>query len=131
MGQILNRMFRIAKSYRNDHNLTNETSLSNDEELKRIIEELNEKKQHHQNEAKRNKNKVHQAKKIDIEEAYGILKIDKNSSIDEIKSCYKKRIKEYHPDRLEKFGEELKELARIKTREINLAYSMIKNEKGF
>ncbi|MFC2131461.1 DnaJ family molecular chaperone [Bacteroidota bacterium] len=131
MGQILNRMFRIAKSYSNDRNLTNEASLSKDEELKRIIEELNKKKQHHHSEDKRNKNKVLQAKKIDIEEAYGILKIEKNAGIDEIKSGYKKRIKEYHPDRLENFGDEIKELARIKTREINMAYSMIKNEKGF
>ena len=130
MGQIFNRMFRIAKSYRNDRNLTNEALLSDDEELKRIIEELNEKQNRH-TQTDKNKNKVIQNRKIDIEEAYGILKIDKNAGIDEIKSGYKKRIKEYHPDRLENFGDEIKELASNKTREINLAYSMIKNEKGF
>ena len=40
----------------------------------------------------------------------------------DIKKAYKKKIGEYHPDRVDNMGAEIKELALKKTKEINIAY---------
>ena len=40
----------------------------------------------------------------------------------DIKKSYKKKIGEYHPDRVDNMGAEIKELALKKTKEINIAY---------
>lgn len=53
---------------------------------------------------------------------YDTLKVSKNASQDEIKKAYKKMIKEYHPDKVEHLGEDLKELANNKIRDIQRAY---------
>jgi molecular chaperone DnaJ len=50
---------------------------------------------------------------------YDILKIDKNSSADEIKSAFKKQAMEYHPDRNK--GSD----AETKFKEINQAYGVL------
>ena len=127
MGQILNRVFRVAKSYMNDSETnSSHVDIDKDDELKRIIDELNnsEKKQE---ERKKEYNSV----KMNLHEAFAVLNINQNAQVEEIKSAYKNKIKEYHPDRLENFGDELKELARKKTQDINEAYSIIRNSRGF
>ena len=64
-------------------------------------------------------------------DAYKILEINENSNIEEIKAAYKKKIKEYHPDRLSGLGAELQQIAHQKTQEINSAYNFLKKIKGF
>jgi DnaJ-domain-containing protein 1 len=136
MGQIFNRAFRVAKSYINDEPAGfNYNTLSDDDELKRIIDELNNVSK------KTNSNSSNQQKKESntntnqtvnsLENAFKVLEISPNASNNEIKSAYKKKIKEYHPDRLETFGEELKKLAQVKTQEINKAYNLIREKRGF
>lgn len=122
LGQILNRVSRIAKSYLNDeggsvqyHNLN-----SDEDELKRKIDELNKKK----TESKSSKAEP-SGKGMAIEEAYRILEVPRTAAIEEIKSAYKKKIMEYHPDRVANLGTDLKNLAKQKTIEINLAYELI------
>ena len=63
--------------------------------------------------------------------AYSILDIKDNASITEIKSAYKVKLKEYHPDRVAHLGEELRNLAAIKTLEINSAYEFLRQLKEF
>ncbi len=57
---------------------------------------------------------------------YKVLELEKTASQQEIKSAYKKKVSEYHPDKVENLGPELKTLAMEKTIEINKAYEMLK-----
>lgn len=53
---------------------------------------------------------------------YNTLNISQNANQDEIKKAYKKMIREYHPDKVEHLGDDLKELANNKIRDIQRAY---------
>jgi len=55
-------------------------------------------------------------------EWYQILKIEKTSTIEEIKKAYRNKMKEYHPDRVSGLGKEFSKLAEEKSKEINMAY---------
>jgi len=48
----------------------------------------------------------------------------------DIKKAYKKKMKEYHPDRVSTMADELKELALNRTKEINNAYEYFKKKYG-
>jgi DnaJ-domain-containing protein 1 len=133
MGQIFDRAFRVAKSYMNDDsgNFQYE-NLSNDDELKKIIDGLNKDNNKQKEQTKnQNQNTANDSEINSLDKAYQLLQVNANSTVDEIKSAYKQRIKEYHPDRLETFGEELKKLAQTKTQEINKAYNLIRQARGF
>lgn len=140
MGQILNRLIRIAKTNLAPEKDSYQTIVNNeDDELKRIIDELNKPKQEHKSN-QRNTNyqqknnsesSAKQNKQMDWDTACQVLNITKDSSIDEIKAAYKNKIKEYHPDKVSSLGVELKQLAAQKTLEINSAYEFIKKLKNF
>lgn len=127
MGQIFNRIKNIASSYLQDVDLSVLDPLDNeDDDLKRMIDEL-------RNEPKQKDNKEEYVKpdeNVSIENAYDILSVSKNSSNEELKIAYKKRVQEYHPDRVSKLGKEIQDLAEMKTKQINAAYSLIKQERG-
>jgi len=53
---------------------------------------------------------------------YRVLAIPPSASADEIRSAYKARMREYHPDKVEHLGVELRELARRKVLDIQRAY---------
>ena len=52
-----------------------------------------------------------------------ILEVPPSSSLTEVKLAYRKKIQQYHPDRLEGMAPELRKLALEKSQEINAAYS--------
>jgi len=54
---------------------------------------------------------------------YEILEVHPTSSLEEIKTAYRRKIQQYHPDRLEGMAPELRKLALEKSQEINAAYS--------
>jgi DnaJ-domain-containing protein 1 len=127
MGQLLNRLRNFAKAHlrQSEPSSYHFDGVDEDAELKQIIDELtsgNQQKQAHNNTQK---------SPMDYEQACNILKIHSNSSVEEIKNAYKQRIKEYHPDRVENLGEELRQLAKQKSQQINEAYQFIKKVKGF
>lgn len=62
-----------------------------------------------------------------IENYKKILKIDSLDSAENLKIAYKVQMQSYHPDKVASLGDELKELAEKKTKEINEAYSYLKN----
>lgn len=62
---------------------------------------------------------------------YSILNINRNSSVDEIKKAYKEEIRKYHPDKVEHLGDEFKEIAEKKTKDINKAYNYFRKKFGF
>ncbi len=144
MGQIFSRIKRIAKSHTNDFERSDASSADNqDEELRRIIDELNDSKtddskpddnEPNDNESNDNESNDNKAKdnaeessfgSMTYEKANAILGVNHNSTAKEIKSAYLNKIKEYHPDKVASLGDELKQLADKKTLEINLAYQFL------
>lgn len=63
--------------------------------------------------------------------AYKILEIDKNASVDEIKRAYRKMAKKYHPDRVMHLGKEHQVGAEEKFRQVQEAYEYLQKERGF
>lgn len=137
MGQIIDRIFNIAKSYANDSDLSAANRIINSDEdnLKNIIDELNKKEEPKKetfNYAKdSNSNRSNSDEKISNDKAYQILGLNFNCSVDEIKSAYKEKIKEYHPDKVQNLGQEIKDLAVRKTKELNSAYSLLRQIRNF
>lgn len=132
MQQIFNRLKNFIKSevnFKSDPSYDFEKQ--SDEDLKRIIEDLNKSKKTEQENTRQQRAGKQERKEISIEDAYSVLGINKNSSVEEIKSAYKRKIKEYHPDRLSGLGSELQQLAHQKSLEINSAYNLLKKVKNF
>ena len=63
--------------------------------------------------------------------AYKILEIDKNATVDEVKKAYRKMAKKYHPDRVIHLGKEHQKGAEEKFRQVQSAYEHIQKERGF
>lgn len=122
MGQIFNRIKNIANSYVNDQS-TDFTYIlqEDDDELKRIIDNLDSESKNHTNTNYKNfsSNKNH----------YELLGVNINSTKEEVYVAYKNLLKQYHPDKVANMGVEIQELAQLKTKEINLAFQKIKEEK--
>jgi hypothetical protein len=55
-------------------------------------------------------------------EWFQVLEVSQGAAIDEIRAAYRKKMMQYHPDRVEALGPEFKLLAEIRSREINRAY---------
>jgi hypothetical protein len=58
-------------------------------------------------------------------EPYAALEIPRNASRAEVEAAYKRRVLEYHPDRVEKLGKDLRELAQRRMIEINGAHATL------
>lgn len=56
---------------------------------------------------------------------HDILGISRRASQEEIKKAYRKKMAEYHPDKVAHLGEELQDKAAEKTREIQQAYEAL------
>ena len=61
---------------------------------------------------------------------YAILGVNSSSSNEEIEQAYRRRMSEYHPDRVASAAPEIRELAGQRAREINGAYEQIKQQRG-
>ena len=138
MGQIFRRINRIAKSYLDDKpsNTGIDPSLLNpDYELRRQFEDLNRSQKNSGSKSNFDSGKKQSNpasnQQFNLQLACSILQVKQNSSIEEIKEAYKKRMKEYHPDRVASLGAELKELAEKKSKDINEAYNFLKKIKVF
>ena len=65
-------------------------------------------------------------------DAFEVLGLSKNASLDEVKACYKELVRQYHPDILMGRGEskEMIERSTKKLQEINEAYGRLKEKFG-
>lgn len=123
MSQIFRRFKRYIKSETasNDELHSAERFInSDDDELSSIIDDLN-----NLNEDETNKKGNNSSSDMNTLRAYSILCIQPTANNDEIKSAYKTKLKEYHPDRVAHLGIELKELSAKKTREIIDSYEFL------
>jgi DnaJ like chaperone protein len=68
-----------------------------------------------------------------IDDAYAALGVTPQASESELKSAYRKLMRDNHPDRLTAKGlpEHMRALAEERAREINVAYDVIKQARGF
>ncbi|MBO6117696.1 MAG: TerB family tellurite resistance protein [Bacteroidales bacterium] len=66
-----------------------------------------------------------------IDNAYTILQVNKDSTNDEIKKSYRKLVVKYHPDKVASLGEDIQKQANEKFQQINAAYELIKKERNF
>ena len=61
---------------------------------------------------------------------FNILDVPRTASLEIIASAYKRKISQYHPDKVANLGSELKELADLKSKQINAAYNHAKQLRG-
>lgn len=59
---------------------------------------------------------------------YKTLEIEPTASPVEVRAAYKKKIREYHPDRVSGLGEKLRKMAEEESKLINKAYSILKSK---
>ena len=59
------------------------------------------------------------------------MNVDRNATADQIKEAFRREISKYHPDRVEGLGVELRELADRKSKEVNRAYTIAKEQRRF
>ncbi|WP_446809815.1 DnaJ domain-containing protein [Methylomonas sp. 2BW1-5-20] len=60
-----------------------------------------------------------------LEDCYLILGVKEGTIPMDIKAAYKKKISEYHPDKVGILGIKIKQIAEDETRQINAAYAML------
>lgn len=60
---------------------------------------------------------------------YLVLEVSESAALSEITVQYKRKIRDYHPDKVASLGKELRELAEFKSKEINSAYEYAKRIK--
>ena len=62
-----------------------------------------------------------------LDDCFQVIGVPRSASAREIKTAYRRRIREYHPDRVAHLGTDLRQLAEQKARTINKAYSVLKD----
>lgn len=136
---ILNRIINLTRSKVDFLHKKNDTFYDDidDQTLKDIIEELNSdyfnketdtsSYKQEMDESSQAKYKIPQA----VTEAYKVLEVSENATIENIKLNFKKKIKEFHPDVFENSSLKEKEMAKKKTLEILNAYNTIKSHRKF
>jgi len=129
MGQIFNRLKKITKAYINQREKPVTTDFyidDNDDELEQKINEASKQTGSGAGESTSEDNL-----KMNESLAYSVLKLRGNPTIEEIKRAYKSIIKQYHPDKIDDMGDEIKALAEEKTKQINEAYKFLKIKLNF
>lgn len=67
--------------------------------------------------------------KLTLQEAYQVLGMTNNATLEEIRQAYRQKISEWHPDKVNTMAKELREFATRMTARINKAYEMIKSSR--
>lgn len=65
-----------------------------------------------------------------LEECFSILGVTSGASSEELKGAYKRKMNEYHPDKVAHLGDKLKIVADVEAKRITTAYSRLK-QAGF
>ena len=71
------------------------------------------------------------SKNKNVNNAYEILGVDKDSTDDEIKKAYRRIVKKYHPDKLKDVSQDVIKMAKAKFQSVKDAYDQIRKLRGF
>jgi preprotein translocase subunit Sec63 len=63
------------------------------------------------------------------ETPYAVLDVDESADMEAIDAAYRRRMSEYHPDKVANAAPEIKELAERRARDINAAYEEIRKRR--
>lgn len=131
--QIFDRISRIFRAnYSNNTSYGKSLFESEDDELKRIIDELNsDKSDGKETKSENSQNEYSHKNDTELEKAFRILGLNINSDNQQIKNVYRNKMKEYHPDKFSKQSNEIREKAEKRSMEINEAYTKIRKARGF
>lgn len=131
--QIFDRISRIFKAGFTDKSDYGSSFFENeDDELKRIIDELNS-----EGNAEKDENKKQDYTPKDsvpdseLDSALKVLGLNSFADNDSIKATYKKKMKEFHPDKVSHLSDDIRKRAEARAKEINEAYTKIKKIRGF
>lgn len=133
--QLFNRAMRIAKSYISERESSTSIGLeptpeNDDDELRRMIDELSDNSDdQRQDDEPRHNAATENARQMSKADARLILEVTPDSTTDEIKAAYRKKMKEYHPDKVSGLGADLRKLAQKKSQQINEAYEILSSSK--
>ncbi|MEO8162109.1 MAG: DnaJ domain-containing protein [Arenimonas sp.] len=61
---------------------------------------------------------------------YAVLGVASDASDEELEQAWRRRMSEYHPDRVANAAQEIRDIADLRAREINQAYDQIKRQRG-
>ncbi|MCO5249921.1 MAG: DnaJ domain-containing protein [Candidatus Kapabacteria bacterium] len=127
MWQIINRISKLVQSNSIKSSDSYKILNQEDEELKRIIDELNNKK-----ESDKKSENTSKSSNIsdDVKNAFAELGVPPNADSATIKSAYRSKMKEFHPDRFVNLDKDLQEKSRRKSQELNSAYDILE-KAGF
>lgn len=64
------------------------------------------------------------------QDPYATLGVTSSASDEEIEQAYRRRMSEYHPDRVANAAQEIRDLAGLRAGEANAAYETIKRQRG-
>lgn len=130
--QIFERISRIIKSSSVKSGNGFSYVDSEDDELKKIIDELNSSKNSgDESQSEKNQSKSDFNSQLsEIEKAFQTLGISPDSEDELIKTIYRKKMKEFHPDKVSHLSEEVRKKAEARAKDINEAYLKIKKVRG-
>jgi len=99
-------------------------------ELDRLIQMIEGQQQFHQG---RGQQYQQSTKAEEKDDAYTVLGVDSSATDKEIKRAYRKLMSQHHPDKLASKGlpEEMMQLAKEKAQDIQKAYEVLQNDRGF
>jgi DnaJ-domain-containing protein 1 len=64
------------------------------------------------------------------QDPYATLGVSSSASDEEVEQAYRRRMSEYHPDRVANAAQEIRDLAGLRAGEANAAYETIKRQRG-
>jgi DnaJ-domain-containing protein 1 len=64
------------------------------------------------------------------QDPYATLGVSSSATDDEVEQAYRRRMSEYHPDRVANAAQEIRDLAGLRAGEANAAYETIKRQRG-
>ena len=70
-----------------------------------------------------------QKRRVSPDDPYAVLGVDRGASVEEVKHAYRRLAAKYHPDKVTHLGEEFRELAEQRFKEIQQAYQQIMSGK--